>query len=294
VLLQEYLDTVLESLEEFRIQGAYRDPVEFDKKVVASITDYLPHRNNFVDFVGWWANYMADDESFDRVMGFLDQLLAFQNRPENVQSWNEDSFDNFRFIIWELFLYLIARLIKERKYALAARFIEAEYTCTTTLDGTQVRIAGASAFYSGMRSLTPQHRQRGGPEAKEASQLLVERATHPKVAFRDIFQADMLLFIRPYYPKPEHCREWYPRCLRHGWDQGTMEVFARANTSRGFPAVRDLLKVSSLEELARRTVAMLNDKKFQEYGIYERLRVRYEELFGINEIIQTVQQNQPQ
>lgn len=256
VLLQEYLDTVLDSLEDFRLNDHTRDHVTFHREVIASVTDYLPHRNNFVDFVGWWENYMADEESFDQVMGFLDQLLAFQNRPESVRSWTEDSTDNYRFIIWELYLYLIARLIKERKYALAARFIEAEYTYSDTLGGTRVLIAGAGAFHSPIRSLTPQRRQAAAPDAKEASELLIERATHPKVSFRDLFQVDMLLFIRPYFPNPGHCREWYPRCLRHGWQLGTLEIFARANAARGFAAAGELLKVASLHDLAQRTVNM--------------------------------------
>lgn len=43
---------------------------------------------------------------------FFEGLLPYLDRPEHVTSWSESDFDNFRFLVHELFLYAIAILLK--------------------------------------------------------------------------------------------------------------------------------------------------------------------------------------
>ena len=55
---------------------------------------------------------------------FFERLIPYLGRPEEVMSYSEWDFDNFKFIIEELFLYCIACLIKYECYEAVSYLLE--------------------------------------------------------------------------------------------------------------------------------------------------------------------------
>ena len=152
-LLQEYLDLFAGSLEDFRITYTREGGKPFDDLVVESITNFTPYRDNFVDFLLFATNYMNDAETYDRLFGFLEEIIPYKDRPQGISSWYEISSDNYRFFLYEMFLYLIAVLIKCRRFAEAVRFMDGEYHHTDAIGGTRYRNDGAEVFSGYVESL---------------------------------------------------------------------------------------------------------------------------------------------
>src|SRR5262249_3242353 len=154
------------------------------------------------------------DETYDAVFDFLERLLPFQSRPASEQSWYDVSTDNYRFIIYELFLYWIAILIHRKRYTSAARFIEGTYNYTEYLGGGTYLADGIGAFYEPIPSLDEHRNSRLHlRRLSVAADMVKERANWPRVGFRDLIQADCLLFIRPFFPEPGAAADWYPRLI---------------------------------------------------------------------------------
>jgi TIR domain len=228
-MLQDYLDVFLESLENFRVEF-HRNPKEpFDQTVRNSIHSFGPYRDNFIDFILFIAAYMNENETYERLLEFLQEAIPYQSRPAAAQSHYEGSTDNYRFILTELFLYMIAGLVRAKRSAAASRFIEAEYHFTKTLGGSQYTQAGISALNETVRSLSRMDGDRVQMDwSYEVAKLFAQRATHPPVTFRDIFQMDLILFFRPFFPNPGAAGHWFPRCLYHAREQGTVSLFAKS------------------------------------------------------------------
>jgi hypothetical protein len=109
------------------------------------------------------------------------------------------------------------------------------------------------------------------------------------VSFGDLFQIDFLMWLRPYFPNPESCRRWYPKCLAYSRDRGTLEVFAKATSTTGFEALRHLLKVKNLRELYDRITTIFQDQNFTQ--LLQRryfLHMRMEELLNLRSIMDTL------
>jgi hypothetical protein len=249
-ILQEYLDLFAESLEDFRLTCDPKSDPPFDEQVVASINAFTGYRDNFVDFVLFAAAYLNDTETYDRTFSFLERIAPYKDRPEKMTGYFEVSFDNYRFILYELFLYLIAALIKSKRYAAAVRFMDGEYHYPEALGGSRFVKEGAGAFNEPVRSLDEirNHRLRLNRFSVVAD-LIVERATHPKISLADILQTDFLLFFRPYLKVGTGQIDWYPRCIGYAGRVRTFEVFARATSTHGFEAARHLLMVKNLQDL---------------------------------------------
>jgi len=284
--LQEYLDCYAESLEDFRINFRANDGRTDEKKIVDSIDSFLPYRDNFVDFLLFVVDYLNDQDTLDRIHGFLEAILAYRDRPASITQWEDHWWDNYRYILYELFLHLLAVLVKKKQYAIAARFIEAEYNCRRGIGEERYDQCGVGGFREYAATLDASN-YRGQEQApKPTGIFMIERATHPKVQFADLFQVDFLLWLRPHFPNPGGCKHWYPKCLAYARDRGTLEVFAKATSNTGFEALRHILKVQNLRELYDRLTALLRDPSFREV-VQQRyfLHMRMEELLNLKNIM---------
>jgi TIR domain len=292
-VLQEYLDLFAESMEDFRITYDRGSDPPFDEQVLASIKAFLPYRDNFVDFLWFAANYMNDTETYDRVFSFLETVIPYKSRPDKLNSWSEASFDNYRFILYELFLYLIACLIKTKRYSAAVRFIDAEYHHTDTLGGTGYRKEGVSVFNEPVESLDQWRNQRLRLNRYSVvADLVVERSIHPKISFADLFQADFLLFLRGFLPGSGARSLWYPRCAGYSSRVGTLEVFARATSPRGFDAARLLFGAKDLADLYAKLRVVFKDPHFSQIMQSERFwRISLPDLLNIHNIEAQLQPN---
>ena len=95
-LITDFVETFLSSLEEFRLSGG--NVLGFDDKVVQSIERMLPLRNDFIDLTLLLFKYQKSVD-LDQLQAMWEKLMSFTVRPENVGSWAEIDFDNFRFSI---------------------------------------------------------------------------------------------------------------------------------------------------------------------------------------------------
>lgn len=95
--------------------------------VVRTAQDFLPYRDNIIDAFTVVANYVNSEDGYDHTFDFLEKLLAFQFRPDGMSSYYETSFDNFRFINYELALYFIGVMAKAKRYTIIRRFFESIY-----------------------------------------------------------------------------------------------------------------------------------------------------------------------
>jgi hypothetical protein len=258
-LIHEYFVTFTDALEDFRIT-CDRKP-DWDERVVESITAFLPYRDNFIDAMYVIVGHLAPDVYEEELHEFLERLLAFQHRPVTAQGWSEESFDNYRFIQTELFLSLMALLIEAKQYESVSHVLDEPYFVKKEIGGSDEDQLGAWSFCDHIRSLDEVRKQRlKSGSISVTADLLKERATHPKVTFPQMLQADFLIYVRPFFLRNNKVlTAWYPRLLGHARGVGTLPLFMRATSQRGLAALRVLLGVASVEDLVDKMDAFTKD-----------------------------------
>jgi hypothetical protein len=121
VALQDYLDAFTENLESLRLQP--QEGVEFDELVFKSIEAIKPYRDQFISVITALAKSGPDQEDIAKLKRFFEQLVPFLFRPEHVDQYFENWFDNYRFIVHEFLLYMIAILIKQERFSSVDEFV---------------------------------------------------------------------------------------------------------------------------------------------------------------------------
>lgn len=241
----EYLDLFVGGLENFRMKRPADG--EWDDLVVENIDKFTAYRNEFLSIISAIAQYGVERDFCEVFHRFFEKAAQYMYRPENVHSWNDFDFDNYKFIVHELFLSMIAIFVRYERFVAVNYFMGAVYYNHRPDVGEGREAAGFLIFREGVRSLDYRSQRLKLQRLSLRADLLKERAAEAIVNFKQIMQADLLLYLRSMksesYP-------WFPDTLIYsGYMYNSFEIFARSASTQYFNRVKPLLDIQSKEEL---------------------------------------------
>ena len=245
--LEEYLNAFGENLEAFRIR---KPNGEIDDAIVKNIEGFLPYRNEVIQLVIYMSQYAPKEENIQRLHRFFENLVPYMHRPGHVTVWNEWDFDNFKFIVHELFLYTITVLIKLERFEQANYLLEQRYYLPGNSDYGRDVMVSFTVFREYMRSLEHRNERLGLRRLSVRADLLKERSAGIGMEFRHIMQADFVLFMRAELEGKDDWDRWWPETLVYlGRFHSPFEIFARATSKRYFDKVKCLLAINTPGDL---------------------------------------------
>lgn len=258
--VKEYLSLLSDQLEEFRIPSN-SDP--FDDAVVESIESFLPYRNEFVDLLLAIALYRDDQDTRETLHHFFERLIPYLERPEHISQWRDWDFDNFRFIAQELFLYAVACLIRHERFESASYLLSTDYYVPSLSQYGQSPMVPFTVFSQPLKSLLQRKQRLGLSRMSLKADLLEQRCKGLGLEFRDLMQADFVLFMRASLETREDSGHWSPDTLVYAERfSGPFEIFARSRSVAYFNNVEILLGITGKEDLEAVVEAFAADRSF--------------------------------
>jgi hypothetical protein len=179
-----------------------------------------------------------------------------------VTSWQNNAFDNFKFILNEVFIYIVAALIKTRRFAQLRTILETKFYIPSMASRNEERIVPFDAFREYVHSLDETRNKRLKlNRLSVVSDMLKSRATRDDLPFDDLMQADFVLVVYSVLYFPQDI--WFPNTLlyaSHG--RPAFELFARARSKRSFAQLRELFGVEGKDDLVQRFKANGGDVRW--------------------------------
>jgi hypothetical protein len=286
-LAADYLNAFQDGLDQFRITGPNSE-TPLDELVVGSIGDFLPHRNEFVDFLKTQILYKNDTEVYELIAEFFESSLRYKGPPPDTLSWSETWYDNYDFILHELFLYLVALLLRHKRFPETNIFLDRQYLLPQNLRHGGEDMISFGVFRAYCESLNDRNKRLKLNRLSIFADLIKERATVNDLSFDRIMQAEFVLFIRSILSMAAH-DVWYPATLIYAGYSKPFEIFARAQSHSEFERLKGLLKVNSKEELVAKYLAAAEKYGINRWsGFTFRSSVSFEHLMNL-EKLDTVQ-----
>ncbi|EIE01213.1 SEFIR domain-containing protein [Leptospira licerasiae] len=249
-LLREYLELITDNFEKLRITEP--DSNSFDDQVVSSISDFIPYRNEFLEIVNLLSKYETDAASLNQFHKFFESLIPFQYNQKIPGSYRDWDFDNFKFIIQELFLLLIATLLKHERFQTAAYFLSQRYYYSTDRSG--ISMQHFSIFRQPLASLKFRNSRLKLGRLSLHADLLKERAQESMIDFTSIMQADFVLYFKGILDsiRNEEHNFWWPDTLLYmsHWPK-KFEIFARCESLSYFEKVKILFGIQIKGEFSQ-------------------------------------------
>ncbi len=250
--LDEYCELFVQNFERFRIQTI--DGRNFDDDLIKNIEDFLPYRNEAIQLFITVAQYAPAEEIIERIHRFFESLIPYMQKPGHIQQYHTWDFDNFKFLMHELFLYTVAALLKKDRLELAADFLSRQYYLPDNWNDSQSPMARYWVFYEPLESLEHRNKRLNLRRYSLRSDLLKERSTGTGIEFRHLMQADFIAFLRSEIESNGGWRKWWPETLCYSKDIGnfyvTFEIFARSASKAYFDRAKRLIAIQSPSDLA--------------------------------------------
>ncbi len=241
--LGDYLSTVAENFEELRITDKDGD---FDEKVVKSLEHFMPFRNELISTFLTISQYRYTTETIQQLHQFIESLIPYMDKPKDASTYNDSDSDNYRFIIHELFLYIIACLVKYRRFSSVAYLLRNSYYMEGNSDYGRDVMAPFTVFQRPIRSLDVRNERLNLKKLSLQAELLIQRSKASGIVDGQLMQSDFILFIRDsfYALRNETHQMWYPITLIYARRyHGPFEIFARSQSSGYFGSLKRIFDI---------------------------------------------------
>src|SRR6266545_4672992 len=251
IALDDYLTMLGDSFEELRIARDKNDANTFDDAVVQSVGAFLPYRDEFITVISTLARYTSiDDDTLIR--RFFEKVIPFTQRPKSENSWQEWDFDNFKFIVHELFLYTVAIFLKYERFGAVYRLMSQGYYVGDAMDDNRQTMRPYNVMRGYMSSLKHRNQRLKLNRLSVLADMLKERAHASGIPWHGLMQADFVLWF--YDALTSHREErdprWWPETLVFYAEYAPpFEIFARAESQDYFKKIMPLIAVSTKPEL---------------------------------------------
>ncbi|QDV23448.1 SEFIR domain-containing protein [Aureliella helgolandensis] len=254
----EYFSAVSENLERFRLDADDCNRLEQSAntdRTSKNVETFLPYRNEAIGLISTMAMHLEDGQSSELLHRFFEDLLPFLDSSQTVASHLDTDFDNYRFIVHELFLYTIAILLGRQRFTDVCTLLQTQYYVPNLRVDSWNGMVSFEYMYQPIGFVAKAVENHLASSLHPHSDLLEKRSHESAVEFPKLMQADFVLYLRgelDRLPENRHWPRWYPVTLDgSSTTAGNMvfEVFARSQSTRYFNQILKILGIQSKEEL---------------------------------------------
>lgn len=243
----EYCSVFAANLERFRISNP---DGEFDDAVIKNIEEFKPSRNEAIQLFITIAQYAQSEEIIQRVHSLFESLIPYMNRPPNISQCKEWDFDNYKFVVHELFLYALATLLKYERFDQANHLLQQQYYVPGNSDYGRNVMVSFTVFRHYIRSLEYRDDLLSLRRLSLRADLLKERCARTGIDFRYLLQADFVAFMSAEIEAKDRYNSWWPETLLYlGHFNSPFEIFARCVSKTYFDKAKVLLGIETSKYL---------------------------------------------
>lgn len=250
--LGEYLSTFAQNLEKFRISYDEKEADTFDDKVIQNINKSLLYRNELITLFFAIAQYRNTPDSIQQIHRFFESLIPYMSTPEHVTHFRDWDYDNFKFIIHELFLHVIASFLKYERFDSVSYLLSTNYYVEKNPAYGRNAMVPFTIFYDYITCFRHRNTRLKLRRLSIHADLLIERSKFSSIGIKDqqLMQADFVLFIRDALSsiRTGSHQSWHPVSLLYAEHLiGPFEIFARAQSKEYFDRLKCLFDIDQKE-----------------------------------------------
>ncbi|MES5323620.1 SEFIR domain-containing protein [Alcaligenes phenolicus] len=243
----DYCTAFSENLERFRIS---KSEGEFDDAVINNIEEFLPFRNEVIQLFIAVAQYAPEEQFIHRMHRFLESMIPYMSRTHGISQWSDWDFDNYKFIVHELFLYALAILLKHDRIEQANYLLQQQYYLPGNSEYGRDTMVSFTVFRENLHSFDHRNQRLGLRRLSLRADLLKNRCTGIGIDFRYLLQADFVAFMRAEVETQDTYNQWWPETLvLLGHFNSPFEIFARSVSKSYFNNSKVLLSIEVPKDL---------------------------------------------
>lgn len=240
-IIRDFLEEYFRNIKEFVIKFTATDPVSIGKAICDNINQYTPLRNDFINFINKILRSGLEFD-YDIITRFLEELTSLLTPIDERGGWSDYEFANFKFIIHEIFLYIIVLGLKNENYDFLDEIINSTYFSKDKLN-TKREGKSLEIFYGYNDIINSYYSETYSKNFVSPFADLIIKRIPDIISKSEIVQADLLCC----YVATLNNQRWFPATYIYD-TSGKYEFFYRMESMRYFNKVKGIFNVNDLDE----------------------------------------------
>lgn len=253
-LIVEYLDCYIDNLMDLKIKEI-KTTQEVDDVIYGKIEESKPTKDEFVNVLNLILRYSNFDGKV--LHRFYQKLLEFLvNTEQETRKFPSNTSgrsyaDHFIFIVYELFVYVTAMLLKMEMYDKLGYIIHNKYVIHQT-DNNKFLDLSYLSFCNSNNTIDKIRLNRLKKEQINISGTLINQRVNTIISFDELQTADLLLYYISVInaPSPQNSRLWNP--YTGIYMRKNFILLEKCISKRHFNQIKRLLNVKDLDEFKKR------------------------------------------
>lgn len=238
----DFSEALVLDLESLRMAFEREQSETWCERLQENVSVLQEVRNSFVDAIIPVITALDESAAATVLSELMERLMPLERWPIDQGSHFECSEDNYKFFLYESFLYLIAACISKKKFSVARAIIDYRYLVPRNYGGEDTQVSSYSGFNNHATSIE----KCGERRLSVMADLVKNGANRRDIRFADLMQADSVIFLA------KESWGWFPRTLVYAEGTRVLPLFARAVDERGLTPLKALLGISTGQELVSR------------------------------------------
>ena len=241
----EYLTVLANNLERIRFRTAEHD--EPDEAFLKNIESFIPARNEFINLTYLAARYNTGMDYSKSLHKFFEAALSYYYPQENVGAYHNYDFDNYKFLIHELYLYSIAALLKNERFNECLDLFSGFYISRKIERGNDP-LSSFIDIRAYVEILQWRNEHKKLRRLSLHADLLKERCHSVPITFTDINQADFVCYLRSVIQSADYYYMWWPTTLPYVRGYFPFEIFAKSKSKGYFSKIKGLIAIEDADK----------------------------------------------
>lgn len=246
-LWTQFSEAFVESLDQLNIRERVENE-EAEVTIKNMIDKSIPLRNDYIKVMEILC--VTEQITDEDIIEFFEEIYPFTKENQDSLRY-ADGYDQFKFLISELFLYTVTILIKSKKYSYISKLLHSEYYVRLKYR-TQPTIRFTEfSFY--ISSLVQYNRKLELNRISVQADLLIERAI--KKYATDLIDTDLFLYYVSKLDKSikqtSNKSYWFPYTYIYFDNSNVIKILNKLKSRSHFESIKVIFNIQSREELAK-------------------------------------------
>lgn len=245
-LTNDFLEDFSENLWNFQLKNTPKTIREFGELLVDNLTSYKEMRDDYIQFL-LKVTKVEYNLDVDILIKFFEKSSLYKKPKdfgENIRSYHEADFENYKIIFQELFLYTITIAYKNTNYNLVSDLLNSGYS----LNEITLRNAELEKFYqlySYNQNLENYYKQLENKITGFGHYIITN--LNNNIRKEEIIFADLLCYYISELQSKNY-KKWFPTTYLYKNEYRDFDFFIKLNSKRFFDKVKGIFNVDNEED----------------------------------------------
>ena len=261
--IQDYLDTFIGSLSQFKIDETEFTTTNFDEVILKKIEDLKVLRDDFINFLEVYLSYSVVFDK-EQMHVFFEKLLHYLYDKDEYdypsQTLSYYILDHYKFLYYELFLTFTTIMVEKERFDELAFIIQTPFLLQVKRERSLITKHFAEFRYYVTSLNEHRNKKLGLNRVSFTADTIKQRATE-KYNFDKLKEADALLYyISLLFPNKQSFASWHWFPETNCYRSYGVKILPKTISERYFNKIKTLFGVQNKSELISKTDEIRNER----------------------------------